>query len=126
MDNLNSVLIEGRLTRDAEKSVTAAAAGAAVCGFTVASSRHYKDGNGVLIEEVCFFDVTAQGKLVEACMKLGKKESGVRIVGRLHQEYWGYTDGRRFSKVTIIAEHVEFRKEVTQAPEVQINGEGAA
>jgi single-strand DNA-binding protein len=124
MNSLNSVLIEGRFTSDAVKSVTTA--GTEVCNFTIATSRYCKDGNGAMVKDVCFFDVAAQGKLVETCVNLGKKESGVCVVGRLHQECWVDTDGRRSSKVTIIAEYVEFRKEVTQDPEVQINEEGAA
>jgi single-strand DNA-binding protein len=107
MNHLNSVLIEGDLARDPVKRVTKE--GKDVCNFTIASSRQYKGENGALEKETCFFDVTAWGKLVENCVRLGRKGLGARVVGRLHQERWTDDNGRQHSKVIIVAEHIELR-----------------
>jgi len=35
----------------------------------------------------------------------------VRVVGRLKQDRWNGADGKSHSRITIVAEHVEFRPE---------------
>jgi single-strand DNA-binding protein len=60
-------------------------------------------------KEVSFFDVEAWSKLAESCRSMGYKGRGVRVVGRLKQDRWSDTEGKNHSKVSIIAEHVEFR-----------------
>jgi single-strand DNA-binding protein len=42
---------------------------------------------------------------------MGHKGRGVRVVGRLKQDRWNDANGKQRSKVTIVAEHVEFRPE---------------
>jgi single-strand DNA-binding protein len=111
MNNLNSILVEGNLVRDPLLRKTPK--GISVCTFSIASSRYYKGESG-LEKEVSFFDIEAWSKLAEHCEKLGYKGRGVRVVGRLKQERWSETDGRPRSKVTIVAEHVEFRPEFTK------------
>jgi single-strand DNA-binding protein len=64
-----------------------------------------------LEKEVGFFDVETWAKLAESCYNLGHKGRGVRVVGRLKQERWTGSDGKPRSKITIVAEHVEFRPE---------------
>jgi single-strand DNA-binding protein len=39
----------------------------------------------------------------------------VRVVGRLKQERWTGPDGKAQAKILIVAEHVEFRPELTPA-----------
>jgi single-strand DNA-binding protein len=108
MNNLNSVLIEGNLVRD--PLLRSTAKGTPVCTFSIASSRFYK-GDGGLEKEVSFIDVEAQSKLAESCQRLGCKGRGVRVVGRLRQDRWTDADGRKHSKISVAAEHVEFRPE---------------
>ena len=62
-------------------------------------------------KEVSFFEVETWAKLAEACNNLGKKGRGVRVVGRLKQDRWTGNDGKQRSKISIVAEHVEFRPE---------------
>jgi single-strand DNA-binding protein len=106
MNNLNSILIEGNLVRDPLFRSTPK--GTPVCTFSLASNRYFKQNSG-LEEEVSFFDVETWAKLAENCYSLGHKGRGVRVVGRLKQERWNGPDGKAHSKVTIVAEHVEFR-----------------
>jgi single-strand DNA-binding protein len=126
MNNLNSILIEGNLVRDPLYKSTAK--GTPLCTFSLASNRYYKQ-DSQLEKEVGFFEVETWAKLAENCYNLGHKGRGVRVVGRLKQDRWTGTDGKPHSKITIIAEHVEFRPEFKKDAANQIgaeNGESAA
>jgi single-strand DNA-binding protein len=116
MNNLNSILIEGNLVRDPLYRTTPR--GTHVCTFALASSRYFKQDSN-FEKEVGFFDVETWGRLAEACHNQGHKGRGVRVVGRLKQGRWNGEDGKPRSRVSIVAEHVEFRpdfkKEETQA-----------
>ena len=106
MNNLNSILIEGNLVKDPLFRTTPK--GTPLCTFTLASNRFFKQDSG-MEKEVSFFDVESWAKLAENCNLLGHKGRGVRVVGRLKQERWNGSDGKTHSKVTIVAEHVEFK-----------------
>ncbi|GHT63743.1 hypothetical protein FACS1894110_02100 [Spirochaetia bacterium] len=126
MNNLNSILIEGNLIRDPEYRETAK--GTPVCNFSIASNRFFKQGEEIE-KEVSFFDVESWSKLAQNVQNLGHKGRGVRVVGRLKQDRWTAPDGKSRSKVTIVAEHVEFRPDFKreEAGEQQgDDGEGLA
>jgi single-strand DNA-binding protein len=106
MNCLNSVLIEGNMTRDPEFRETSK--GTALCTFSIASNRYFRQGSESE-KEVSFFDVQTWSKLAESCRSHGRKGRGLRVVGRLKQERWNGSDGKAHSKVSIVAEHVEFR-----------------
>jgi len=78
--------------------------------MSLASNRFYKQDTG-FEKEVSFFDVETWAKLAEACYSKGRKGRGVRVVGRLKQDRWNDAEGKPRSRVTIVAEHVEFRPE---------------
>jgi len=124
MNNLNSILIEGNLVRD--PLLRSTPKGTQVCTMCLASNRYYKQDTG-FEKEVSFFDIETWSKLAEACYSKGKKGRGVRVVGRLKQNRWSDPEGKSHSKITIVAEHVEFRpefkKEVTPAPNVPFDDE---
>jgi single-strand DNA-binding protein len=108
VNNLNSILIEGNVVRDCQSKKTPA--GTPLCTFSVASNRYFKQESG-LEKEVSFFDVESWAKTAEICGDKARKGRGVRIVGRLKQDRWTGNDGKNYSKVKIIAEHVEFKPE---------------
>jgi single-strand DNA-binding protein len=87
----------------------------------LASNRYYKQDTG-FEKEVSFFDIETWSKLAEACYSKGKKGRGVRVVGRLKQNRWSDPEGKSHSRITIVAEHVEFRpefkKDAKSAPEI--------
>jgi len=114
MNNLNSVLIEGNMVRDPLMRSTSK--GTAVCNFTIASNRYYKQDSD-FEKEVGFFDVEAWGKLGDLCGNLGKKGRGVRVVGRLKYNHWTGNDGKSHNRVAIVAEHVEYRPDFKKAKE---------
>ncbi|GMO25024.1 MAG: single-stranded DNA-binding protein [Termitinemataceae bacterium] len=114
MNNLNSILIEGNLVKDPDYRQTSK--GTALCTFCLASNRFYKlDDN--MEKEVSYFDVETWQKLAESCKTLGRKGRGVRVVGRLKQSRWNSTDGAAHSRITIVAEHVEFRPDFKKGQE---------
>ena len=108
MNNLNSILIEGNLVKD--PLLRSTPKGTQVCTFTLASNRFYKQDTG-LEKEVGFFEVETWARLAENCYNLGHKGRGVRVVGRLKQDRWNGTDGKSRNKISIVAEHVEFKPE---------------
>lgn len=116
MNQLNSILIEGNLTKDPVFKETPK--GTPVCSFALASNRYYKQGSETE-QEVSYFDIETWSKLADACGKQLKKGRGVRVVGRLKQERWTGTDGKMKSNVKIVAEHVEFKPEMKEKPSAQ-------
>ncbi len=108
MNNLNSILLEGNLTKDPEISKTKN--GIATCNLTVATNRSYKEENKYE-QEVSYFDVKAYGKLAEVSGEYLKKGRGVRIIGRIKQDRWKDDDGKNHSRVVVMADHIEFQPE---------------
>jgi single-strand DNA-binding protein len=109
MNNLNSVLIEGVLTED-PKYILSPKTGLPQCAFGIASTRFYNDMGGMRKEVSCFV-ITVAGKLAENVKSLGYKGRGARVVGRLAEERETGRDGRRQSRVIIVAEHIEMKPE---------------
>ena len=107
MNSLNSILVEGNLTRDPVLAATPK--GTAVCNFSVASNRFYRSDDE-LQKEVSFFDVEVWSRLAERCGEELQKGRGVRVVGRLKQDRWQNKEGEPRSRIKIVAEHVEFRR----------------
>jgi single-strand DNA-binding protein len=103
---LNTVMIEGNTTRDAELKY--ANSGTAICKLSVAVNRFYKSGEG-FEKEVSFFDVDTFGEVAKICAEKCHKGDAVRITGRLKQNRWTTTDGTSRSQVVVIADHVEIR-----------------
>ncbi len=131
MNDLNSVLVEGNLTRDPVLASTPK--GTPVCNFSVASNRYFRVENEKQ-EEVSFFDVETWSKLAERCGDELHKGRGVRVVGRLKQDRWQDKDGNPRSRMKIVAEHVEFRRprksesdesESIEEPELEVTDEAA-
>lgn len=120
MNNLNSILVEGNLVKDPELSYTPK--GTAVCKFTVACNRAFKQDDQ-LQKEVSFFDVSTWTRLAEVCAEYLKKGRGVRVVGRLKQDKWSDPDGKPHSRIYIVAEHVEFKPQARKDGEDKADGE---
>ena len=118
MNNLNSVIVEGNLTRDPEEVSTPK--GTPVCKFTIATNRYYKNGEQQQQQEVSFFAVETWAKLASSCSTYLEKGRGVRVVGRLKQERWTGTDEKKHERIVVVAEHVEFKP---QANKTYINSE---
>ncbi len=119
MNSLNSILVEGNITRDPELKKTPK--GTSVCAFSVASNRYFRQDDETQ-NEVSFFNVETWGTLAEVCVEHLRKGRGVRIVGRLKQDRWADQEGKNHERIKIVAEHVEFKpvfskKEPDKEPE---------
>jgi single-strand DNA-binding protein len=108
MNQLNSVLVEGNLVKNAELRLTNG--GAPVSSFTIGVNRRYRSGNEYL-HETSFFDVETWGKLAELSDRMGGKGRLVRVGGRLRQDRWQDAEGKTRNKVVIVAETLEFQPE---------------
>ena len=103
MADVNSVVIVGRLTRDAELKYTTG--GTAVSKIGIAVNKRVKKGDE-WTEQASFFDVTLWGKMAEGLNQYLVKGKQIAIEGELEQERWE-KDGQAHSKVTITASNVQ-------------------
>ncbi|MBQ2551860.1 MAG: single-stranded DNA-binding protein [Treponema sp.] len=101
--DLNSVVLIGRLTRDAE--LTYLQSGSAVANISVAVNRNKKEGEQ-WVGEVNYFDVALFGKQAENLKQYLLKGKQIAVQGSLKQDRWE-KDGQKFSKIRIIASNVE-------------------
>ncbi|MBP5519685.1 MAG: single-stranded DNA-binding protein [Treponema sp.] len=120
MNQLNSLILEGNLVRDAV--LLEPSPGFKKCVFTVGVNRFYKNKNNEDVNEVSFFDIEGYGKIAEYCEQKGKKGRGVRVVGRLKQDVWKNTEGKSNSRIYVVAEHIEY-KPAKKIPEDQETSE---
>jgi len=107
MNQLNSLILEGNLVRDAV--LAEPAPGFKKCSFTMGVNRFYKNKKNEDVNEASFFDVEAYGNMAEYCGEKAKKGRGVRVVGRLKQDTWKDPDGKFASRVYVVAEHIEYK-----------------
>lgn len=102
--SVNTVMLLGRLTQDAELRTTSN--GKNVTEFSLAVDK----GN----DKADFFNVVAWEKTAELVSQYTKKGSKVLIQGRLEQQTWE-KDGKKNSKVVVIAFDVTFLDPKTEA-----------
>lgn len=114
MNQINSLIIEGNLVR--EPVIKDTVNKSKVATFSMAVNRYYKKADGSYEQEVSYFDVEAWGIFVDVVEKNGKKGCGCRVVGRLKQSRWKDGEGRASSKVSIVAEHIDFMQSSENAP----------
>ena len=107
MNQLNSLILEGNLVRDAV--LAEPAPGFKKCSFTMGVNRFYKNRKNEDVNEASFFDVEAYGNMAEYCSLKAKKGRGVRVVGRLKQDTWKDSEGKTASKIYVVAEHIEYK-----------------
>lgn len=103
MRDTNTVVLVGRLTRDAELKYTNF--GMAVSSFALAVNGSKKQGDQ-WVDEASFIDCTLFGKMAEPLQQYMVKGQQVCVTGHLKQDRWE-TDGQKRSKVVVIAEIVQ-------------------
>ncbi|MDC7221879.1 MAG: single-stranded DNA-binding protein [Spirochaetales bacterium] len=102
-EDINKVMLVGRLTRDAELSYTNS--GFALCKFSLAVNRRRKQGDQ-WVDEANFFDLHLWGRRGESLNSYLTKGTQVAVEGQLRQERWEQ-DGAKRSKVTIEAVNIQ-------------------
>jgi len=107
MAYLNKVFLIGNLTRDPELRVTPK--GTAICQFSLAVNRQFKDESGQTRDETAFIDIEAWGKQGELVSKYLTKGSPAMVEGRLKLDQWeDKTSGQKRSKLKVVLENVQF------------------
>lgn len=114
---MNTICLIGNLTADpVVKSFTANA----VCRFTLAVRRKYKNSNGDY--ETDFIEVVAWGKKAELCEKYLKKGNKAGIVGSLQGREFETQTGEKRRVWEVVLEEIEFlsaNKTETKAEKVE-------
>ena len=106
MNQLKSLILEGNVCREAEVKQTLNVFSLAT--FSIAVNRYHKKSDGTFEQETSYFDIEAWGDIAKIVQKKSSKGSGVRIVGRLKQNRWTDQSGKTQSKISVIAEHIDF------------------
>lgn len=102
MTDINTVVLVGRLTRDAELKYTKG--GTAVMSFSIAVNKSKKEGDQWK-DEGHFFDCSMFGKRAESLNQYLTKGMQIAISGSLEQQRWESKDGPR-SKVSVVVEEL--------------------
>jgi len=103
---LNKVFIIGNLVRDPEKR--ALPSGAAVTSFSLATTRVYKDKNGVRQEDTQYHNIVAFGPQAETIAQYMRKGSSILVEGRLQTRSWDAPDGQKKYRTEIIIDAFQF------------------
>ena len=106
MASLNRVFLIGNLTRDPELKYTQS--GLAVCEFGLAVNRRYKSSQGEDREETLFVEITVFARQAETTSEYLSKGRPVFIEGRLKLDQWTNSEGQKRSKLSVVAERVQF------------------
>lgn len=106
MYSLNRVQIIGNVTRDPEMRYTPN--GQAVCSFSVATNRRWRDKDGNNQEQTEFHNVVAWGKVAEIISQYVKKGNKIYIEGRLQTRNWEGQDGTKRNRTEIVMEDFVF------------------
>ncbi|NCN05935.1 MAG: single-stranded DNA-binding protein [Spirochaetales bacterium] len=97
--DINSVVLIGRLTRDAE--IRYSQGGTGILKFSLAQTHRRKTGD-TWTDESHFFDVVMMGKSAESVHRYLSKGKQVAVQGELRQNRWEQ-DGQPRSKVEVFA-----------------------
>ena len=103
MNMLNSLILEGNIAKDFLQYIPNG------LKFEIANSRFEKGADGELKEEISYFDVEIYGQMAtifETKLVTGRS---IRLVGRLSQKKWKDEEGKEYSRVFVIAEHIELK-----------------
>eukprot|EP00918_Siedleckia_nematoides_P045976 GHVU01100808.1.p3 GENE.GHVU01100808.1~~GHVU01100808.1.p3 ORF type:complete len:142 (+),score=15.49 GHVU01100808.1:1149-1574(+) len=102
-----SYQVIGRLGNDPEMRYTSG--GDAVCSFSLAIDKSYKDKNGDKHEKVKWVRVTAWRKLAEVTTQYLSKGSLCMVVGEVNEpNVWTDKDGNQRANIEVTAREVKF------------------
>ncbi|MDP3778578.1 MAG: single-stranded DNA-binding protein [bacterium] len=103
--NLNKVFIAGNLTRDPELRQTSG--GQAVCSFSIATNRFYKDSSGQRQQQAEFHNIVAWGRQAEIINQYLKKGSILLVEGRLQTRNWQDQQGVKHYRTEVVADQIQ-------------------
>lgn len=103
MSNLNCVVLEGHLTKQAEMGYFQDQT--PYCNFSIAVNDSWKNPNGEYESIASFIECTMKGKYAEAMCKHLTKGRALRVLGRLKQNRW-QKDGQNYSKLIVKVQEI--------------------
>jgi single-strand DNA-binding protein len=106
MASLNKVFLIGNLTRDPQLRYTPG--GTPVADVGVAINRYWTGQDGQRHEETTFVDVTLWARQAELAAEYLSKGRLVFFEGRLKFDQWDTPEGQRRSKLSVVAENMQF------------------
>ena len=106
MASINRIILAGNLTRDPVLRKTPG--GVSVCDMRLAVSERFKSASGDPQERTLFIDVVVWERQADNCAKYLAKGSSVIIDGRLRQEDYKTKEGENRTKISVIAQNVQF------------------
>lgn len=107
MNFLNTCILEGHLTADAESRNSKN--GGMLTLFSIAQNRNYVNSKNELIRETSFFDIEVWGDgFANKAGKFLTKGVPVRVIGRLKMDYWNDENGKRRERAVIVCEKFDF------------------
>jgi len=118
---LNKAFLYGNLTRDPE--IRALPSGVKVASFGLATSRNWKDKNGVKQESTVFHNVVMFGVQADLAAKWLKKGKPIFVEGRIENRSWDDKDGTKKYRSEVVVENFQFGP---QAPQEGQGGGGYA
>ena len=104
MSDINTVVLTGNLTRDAELMATNG--GASVLKFGIASNRSVKQQNGSYSDVPNFIDCTIFGARAQSLSSILAKGMKVTIEGELRYSSWTDKDGNKRSKLEVVCQNI--------------------
>jgi single-strand DNA-binding protein len=105
-NDLNKVVLIGRLIRDPELRVIPS--GTSIASFSIANSKNYLQ-QGERVDKVSFFNCIAWGKTGEIIAQYCKKGKQIAIEGRLQSDSWEDKEtGKKRTKVEIVVDNFQF------------------
>lgn len=108
--SINSVTVDGNLTRDPELRSTSG--GTSVCKLRIAHNSRRKDGSGNWTDVPNYFDVTVWSGTGEWIATNVQKGARVVVQGRLQWREWEATDGSgKRQAVDIVADNIVVMKD---------------
>ncbi len=107
---INKAIVFGNLTRDPElKSLPS---GMAVCNFSLATNRVWKDKSGAKQESVDYHNIVLFDKKAELAHQYLKKGSSVLIEGRMQTQSWE-AEGVKKYRMEIVGDTMQFGPRAT-------------
>lgn len=123
MSDINLVVLEGHLTKNAELSYLQT--GTAICKFAIANNKSKKNQAGEYESIASFFDVELWGPYAQAMAPHLTKGRHVTIQGRLSQDRWE-KDGKTNSRIKVTADELKLyplKKDESQTQKSQTTQE---
>lgn len=103
---LNKALLIGNLGNEPELKYTQS--GAAVCEFSIATTKNWKDNTGTKQEHTEWHRIAVWGKRAETCGQYLSKGKQVYVEGEIKTQKWQDKDGKDRYTTSIQAYDVKF------------------